>query len=127
MRPDEVFKKLVEQGIAVEVGEIPPELVKLAAERYPGIPAPLALARLMVMMPVMASIRPEKGLAWGGVHEEDIPDIVGKLVRSMYRGPKPIKSITIKIECEDELCEDYTHFWVEVEDVEYGPEEGDLP
>ena len=73
--------------------------------------------------PVLASVKPVKGLAWGGLHEEDIPDVVLRLVRQMYFGPKPIKSITIKIECEDELCEDYTHFWVEVEDVEYGPEE----
>ena len=106
------------QDVAGELKETEAELVEEAVRRYPGIPAPLALARLAAVLPVLASVKPVKGLAWGGLHEEDIPDIVLRLVRQMYFGPKPIKSITIKIECEDELCEDYTHFWVEVVDVE---------
>ena len=102
------------------------ELVRLAAERYPGYPLPLAIAKLLNDIWVLRTVRPVKGLMWGGVHEENIPDIVAKLVRSMYEGPRPIRSITIKIEVEDPSCEDYTHFWVEILDVEEPGEEGEL-
>ncbi|OYT52449.1 hypothetical protein B6U66_01730, partial [Candidatus Bathyarchaeota archaeon ex4484_135] len=106
--------------------EVPPELVRLAAERYPGYPLPLALAKLLNDVWVLRTVRPVKGLMWGGVHEENIPDIVAKLVRSMYEGPRPIRSITIKIKVGDPSCEDYTHFWVEILDVEEPGEEGEL-
>ena len=75
---------------------------------------------------MLENVRPIKGCAWGGVHEENIPSIVAKLVRSMYEGPRPIRSITIKIEVEDPSCEDYTHFWIEILDVEEPDEEGEL-
>ena len=102
---------------------ISPELIRLAAERYPGYPLPLAIAKLLNDLWNLRTVRPVKGLMWGGVHEENIPDIVAKLVRSMYEGPRPIRSITIKIEAEDP---DYTHFWVEILDVEEPDEEGEL-
>jgi len=138
----DVLKKWAEelrkQGVEVEIFEdavdeferplkarrqgLSARLVEEARRRYPGIPVPLAVARLLAVMPVLASIRPVKGHMWGGLHEEDLPEVVAKLVRSMYEGARPIRSITIKIEVEDPSCEDYTHFWVSVEDVEYGPE-----
>ena len=99
------------------------ELEELAAKRYPGLPRPLAIARAMNDLWVLRAVRPVKGLMWGGVHEENIPDIIAKLVKAMYEGPHaPIRAITVRIEVEDPLCEDYTHFWIEIMDVE-GPGE----
>ena len=80
---------------------------------------PLAMAKVLNDLWVLRAVRPVKGLMWGGVHEENIPDIVAKLVRSMYEGPEaPIRAITVRIEVENPSCEDYTHFWVEIVDVE---------
>jgi len=116
--------EIFEDAIEALAGEPQPEvsqaeLVRLAAERYPGYPLPLAMAKVLNDLWVLGGVRPVRGLMWGGVHEENIPDIVAKLVRSMYEGSEaPIRAITVRIEVEDPLCEDYTHFWVEVVDVE---------
>ncbi|RLF07646.1 MAG: hypothetical protein DRJ69_06955 [Thermoprotei archaeon] len=128
-KPRRVIKasdKHIDAHPGSHITEISPELVKLAAERYSGYPLSLAIAKFLNNLRALRTVRPVKGLMWGGVHEEDIPDIVLRLVQQMYRGPKPIKSITIKIEVEDPSCEEYDHFQVEVLDIEKPDEEGGL-
>ena len=121
---------IFEDAVEALAGEPQPEvsqaeLEALAARRYPGLPRPLAVVKAMNDLWVLGSVRPVKGLMWGGVHEENIPDIIAKLVKAMYEGPHaPIRAITVRIEVEDPSCEDYTHFLVEIMDVEKPSEDG---
>ena len=113
-----IFEDAVE-ALAGEPEVSRAELEALAARRYPGLPLPLAMVKAMNDLWALRTVRPVKGLMWGGVHEENIPDIVAKLVRAIIHGPyAPIRAITVRIEVEDPSCEDYTHFWVEIVDVE---------
>ena len=105
------------------MSEVSQEEVKAAMERYPDLPAPLAVSRYMLDQ--IAESGPvgklQPGLVWGGVHLERVGANVQLLADAMYQQSK--KAITITITATD-FPESYDHLWLEVKDVDSGsPEE----
>ena len=105
------------------MSEVSQEEVKAAMERYPDLPAPLAVSRYMLDQ--IAESGPvgelRSGIMWGGVHLERIGATVQTLADAMYQQSK--KAITITITATD-FPESYDHLWLEVKDVDSGsPEE----
>lgn len=105
------------------MGEVSREAIKAAMERYPGLPAPLAVSKYMLDQVAesgpVGQLRP--GLMWGGVHLERVGANVQLLAEAMYHQSK--KAITITLTATD-FPESWDHLEVEAKDVDSGsPEE----
>ena len=101
--------------------EVTPEEMRIAAERYPGLPLTLAVTRYMIDKVMDIPIGPlNAGLGWGGVHLETAGRLVQKLANAMYKQGK--KGLTITIESED-FPESWDHLWIEIKEVDSGPAE----
>lgn len=105
------------------MSEVSPGEIRAAMERYPGMPATLALAKYMLDKMVESSpvgeLRP--GRMWGGVHLERVGANVQLLAEAMYEQGK--KALTITLTATD-FPETWDHFELEVKEVDSGtPEE----
>jgi len=98
------------------MSEVSPGEVKAAMERYPGIPATLAVAKYKLDQYMESSPVEElkPGMGWGGVHLETVGKLIQKLVNALYEQGK--KGITITIEAED-FPDSWDHLWIEVKEV----------
>ena len=104
------------------MSEVSQEEIRAAMERYPGIPAPLAVSKYMLDKVAESSpvgkLRP--GLMWGGVHLERVGANVQLLAEAMYEQRK--KAIAIILTATD-FPESWDHFELAVKDVDSGTEE----
>jgi hypothetical protein len=109
----------MEVDMAEESKEISREEVAAAMERYPGLPAPLAVSRYMIdQMHENAPIgQLTAGSAWGGVHLEQVGQLVQRLAEAVYHQRK--EAVTIRLVSEDYPW-DYDHWGIEVKEVELG-------
>lgn len=96
--------------------------LKMAVQRYPGLPLPLALSKYKLDQ--LAESSPtgplHPGLAWGGLHLERVGAMVQKLAEAMYHQGR--KSITVKIQSTD-FPESWDPIELEIVDVDRGAEE----
>jgi len=104
------------------MGEVSQEEIRAAMERYPGLPAPLAVTRYMLDQMMESGPVGEllPGLMWGGVHLERVGGNVQLLAEAMYEQRK--KAITITLTATD-FPESWDHFEVGVKDVDSGTSE----
>jgi hypothetical protein len=116
---EELLKDITLEGIANEKQEITQTDINEAIERYPGIPFPLALAKLMMDRALFGGGEPplHAGSLWGGIHLETVGQLIQKLAEAMYHQTK--KSITIEIRSED-FPESYDHLSIELKSVDSG-------
>jgi hypothetical protein len=100
-------------------GNVSPEDIEAAQQRYPDLPAPLSVARYLLdkEMENPGRFPLQKGSAWGGVHLERVGVMVQKLAEAVYHQYK--KSITIKLTATD-YPETYDHWGIEITEVEGG-------
>lgn len=92
--------------------QIPEDDIRKAAELYPGIPLPLALARLKLREGGFLPGRLGAGITWGGLHAEDLGDLLREVLEAMaFEG---YKAVTLRFEFEDFEADDLTHISVEL-------------
>jgi hypothetical protein len=99
-----------------EPQEVSAEVINEACAKYPGYPYPLAVAKLLIDKMLLSNgISLAKGTAWGGVHPEEIPELMGKIAEQLYIEGK--QAVTIKMGPENPES-DYDHYWVEILGIE---------
>jgi hypothetical protein len=96
--------------------EVSAEVINEACAKYPGYPAALAVAKLLIDKMLLSNgISLAKGTAWGGVHPEEIPEMMCKIAEQLYIESK--RFVTIKMGPENPES-DYDHYWVEILGIE---------
>jgi len=94
------------------------EIIKKAMERYPGLPAPLAVARYLLWEKTAEGfqgdwIKPRT--SWGGLHLEDLGDMVNQIAEGIYRQGK--RRVVLEFEVED-FPESWDHWLLTIREVE---------
>jgi len=96
----------------------PEEIIKKAMERYPGLPVLLAVARYLLWEKTAEEFRGDwvkPGTSWGGLHLEDLGNMVHQIAEEVYRQGK--WRIVLEFEAED-FPESWDHWALEIREVE---------
>lgn len=104
-------------------GQVSPETIQKAAERYPGLPVGLAISRYILDEKAIEAVAEglRAGSSWGGLHLETVGQMVQRLADRLYEERK--RSVTLRITAEGWPFS-YDHLELAVLEVDEGDEEG---